>query len=89
MKREVLAAGPPAGWPPPEHRAAARRRRAAAPQNTTGSPSEALWIKSVLDQPPLLGNFMPPLLRLPMRERGFYAEEGRFFHGVGQTLGEG
>jgi hypothetical protein len=42
----------------------------------------------VLDQPPLLGNFMPPLLRLPMGERGLYAEEGRLFHGIGQALWE-
>ncbi len=43
MKREILAAASPAGWPPPQHGAAARLRRAAAPQNTTNSHSETLY----------------------------------------------
>jgi hypothetical protein len=42
MKREVLVAASPQGWPLPQHRAAARLRRAAAPQNTTNSHSETL-----------------------------------------------
>jgi hypothetical protein len=47
MKRYVLAAASPTGWPPPQHGAAARLRRAAAPQNTTASHSETLCIKLV------------------------------------------
>jgi hypothetical protein len=47
MKRDVLAAASPVGWPPPQHGAAARRRRAAAPQNTTNSHSETLSMELV------------------------------------------
>jgi hypothetical protein len=45
MKRDVLAAASPAGWPPPLHGAAARLPRAAALQNTTDSHSETLCIE--------------------------------------------
>jgi hypothetical protein len=53
MKREVLAAASPLGWPPPQHGAAAPLRGAAAPQNTTDPHSETLW--DILSAPPLWG----------------------------------